>query len=725
MPAIFPPVEIDGERYIDGGVVNNVPIRRAIDAGATRIVVLLVRPPVYTPAHAQAARSRPCSTPCSSPSTPASPGTWPSSPTGWRSSSAVGSDEAAPRLRRLLDDRGAHRPGSRGGLRGGPALRARDGPRQRPIAGGPPTPADRTPVRDERPAADAEPVPTPGRRRAPTCPRAVGRPADRHRRPSPNRGRSDAPSGPARRRSRSGRGRCPGRPRRRRPPRCVPSTVPGRITTPVPSQLPLPIRTGTSLRPLGVDDLVGVLVAVVLVGDVDVGTGVDVVADLDLEVTDDVAAPADHAPVADAHHRVGDHLLAGHHARPRCSRRVRPGCRARCGSSARRRGLREGRRGSFPRRRRRTGAGTSPGPMAPWRAIQLHPAWTSARWPDGRRGPMPRRRLGGADVERSGSARRLRCRVRGWTRRRSDLTPRRIPELADIAATVSDSDGRRTRRATGPHRGDPRPRPSVELEDGPGRPTVDGRDRSALGRAGLRHRVGPLRARPTRLSGRSGRPPGGDHRDHRRLAGPRSRRRHRQADPPARRRPVRPASPSSPPPRCARSSPRPVPGSAGGRRDGRDDPGRRPARWTRWWWPRPSTGSTPPGPAPRSPGSSGPEDGWRSSGTSGTSPTRWSPSWSGSASGTPASPTRSGRTSGRSSTERAVRTGRADQLPLRPAARPDRLRRAGRNPELRPGPARGPSARPCSPRWPSSPSTLDEPIALPYITDLFCAPVRS
>ena len=50
VPAIFPPVEIDGERYIDGGVVNNVPIRRAIDAGATRIVVLLCAPPVYTPA---------------------------------------------------------------------------------------------------------------------------------------------------------------------------------------------------------------------------------------------------------------------------------------------------------------------------------------------------------------------------------------------------------------------------------------------------------------------------------------------------------------------------------------------------------------------------------------------------------------------------------------------------------------------------------------------------
>ena len=49
MPAIFPPVEIDGERYIDGGVVDNVPIQRAIDAGATCIVVLLCSPPIVAP----------------------------------------------------------------------------------------------------------------------------------------------------------------------------------------------------------------------------------------------------------------------------------------------------------------------------------------------------------------------------------------------------------------------------------------------------------------------------------------------------------------------------------------------------------------------------------------------------------------------------------------------------------------------------------------------------
>ena len=49
VPAIFPPVEIDGERFIDGGVVNNVPVTRAIESGATRVVVLLCGPPAYAP----------------------------------------------------------------------------------------------------------------------------------------------------------------------------------------------------------------------------------------------------------------------------------------------------------------------------------------------------------------------------------------------------------------------------------------------------------------------------------------------------------------------------------------------------------------------------------------------------------------------------------------------------------------------------------------------------
>lgn len=42
LPAVFPPVEIDGELLIDGAVVDNVPISRALTLGATRIVVFHV-----------------------------------------------------------------------------------------------------------------------------------------------------------------------------------------------------------------------------------------------------------------------------------------------------------------------------------------------------------------------------------------------------------------------------------------------------------------------------------------------------------------------------------------------------------------------------------------------------------------------------------------------------------------------------------------------------------
>lgn len=42
LPAVFPPVEIGGEALIDGAVVNNVPVSKALDLRATRIVVLHV-----------------------------------------------------------------------------------------------------------------------------------------------------------------------------------------------------------------------------------------------------------------------------------------------------------------------------------------------------------------------------------------------------------------------------------------------------------------------------------------------------------------------------------------------------------------------------------------------------------------------------------------------------------------------------------------------------------
>lgn len=59
IPTLFPPVEIDGEHFYDGGLVNSVPVDRAIELGATEVFVLQVgrieqplRPPTrfYEPA---------------------------------------------------------------------------------------------------------------------------------------------------------------------------------------------------------------------------------------------------------------------------------------------------------------------------------------------------------------------------------------------------------------------------------------------------------------------------------------------------------------------------------------------------------------------------------------------------------------------------------------------------------------------------------------------------
>ncbi|MEX1126107.1 MAG: patatin-like phospholipase family protein [Acidimicrobiia bacterium] len=42
VPALFPPVEIGGEHFYDGGLVNSVPLTRAVDLGATEVYVLQV-----------------------------------------------------------------------------------------------------------------------------------------------------------------------------------------------------------------------------------------------------------------------------------------------------------------------------------------------------------------------------------------------------------------------------------------------------------------------------------------------------------------------------------------------------------------------------------------------------------------------------------------------------------------------------------------------------------
>ena len=42
VPGLLPSVEIDGEHFIDGGIVNSIPIARAVELGATAIYVLHV-----------------------------------------------------------------------------------------------------------------------------------------------------------------------------------------------------------------------------------------------------------------------------------------------------------------------------------------------------------------------------------------------------------------------------------------------------------------------------------------------------------------------------------------------------------------------------------------------------------------------------------------------------------------------------------------------------------
>lgn len=55
VPALLPPVEIGGMHFIDGGVVNSIPVSRAVELGATTIYVMHtgnVDAPLRTPKHA-------------------------------------------------------------------------------------------------------------------------------------------------------------------------------------------------------------------------------------------------------------------------------------------------------------------------------------------------------------------------------------------------------------------------------------------------------------------------------------------------------------------------------------------------------------------------------------------------------------------------------------------------------------------------------------------------
>ena len=42
VPGLLPPARVDGEHYLDGGIVNSIPLGKAVELGATRVYVLQV-----------------------------------------------------------------------------------------------------------------------------------------------------------------------------------------------------------------------------------------------------------------------------------------------------------------------------------------------------------------------------------------------------------------------------------------------------------------------------------------------------------------------------------------------------------------------------------------------------------------------------------------------------------------------------------------------------------
>lgn len=47
MPVVSPMVDVDGEKYLDGGLADSVPIKRAIDLGNKKIILMLTRASGY------------------------------------------------------------------------------------------------------------------------------------------------------------------------------------------------------------------------------------------------------------------------------------------------------------------------------------------------------------------------------------------------------------------------------------------------------------------------------------------------------------------------------------------------------------------------------------------------------------------------------------------------------------------------------------------------------
>ena len=265
MPAIFPPVEIDGERYIDGGVVDNVPIQRAIDAGATRIVVLLCSPPMCHPGARPNGRWRACSTPCSSPSTPGSSRDMAQLPAGRRGHPvqwpegatrdfddfsttehliALGRAEASEIVRRY--GLGRPRPTRRSQARPIDPSELRRRPDQRDAVWH--QLADRSAVGRRHVGRLPRPTPEPSGSGQSASEPAARRPSRPRPSPIPNRGRSAGRSWPAPRRCTQWSGKAPRTTAPAATTTFSPSSVPGRITTRgARASSRRPMITGTSL----------------------------------------------------------------------------------------------------------------------------------------------------------------------------------------------------------------------------------------------------------------------------------------------------------------------------------------------------------------------------------------------------------------------------------------------------------------------------------------------
>ena len=152
IPSIFPPVIIDGDMLVDGGVVNNVPISQAIGRAATASTCSCAGR-CTTTRRRPAARSKHNSPRSSWPSTPASSASWRHSRPASRWSSSA---EAASRPGSTATSPGRRPSSRRAGPRWPPCWTATSGPPSTsPTPRRPRPPAHRT-VPGRRPGARAD-----------------------------------------------------------------------------------------------------------------------------------------------------------------------------------------------------------------------------------------------------------------------------------------------------------------------------------------------------------------------------------------------------------------------------------------------------------------------------------------------------------------------------------------------------------------------------------------